>query len=212
MAGRYAGWQDPALTSRGVAEAERAARSLRSAGVGIDSVHTSVLRRARSSAQIVVDGLGLSQDQIKTSWRLNERHGGALQGLTRDEMTERYGREAVRAWKRQADRRPPQLSASDLRHPRRDPRYADVAPEQLPGGESSVDVLVRVRPYWRSVLRPDLEAGHGVLVVAHQHLLRALRSYLDGRGRIDDTGPEVANGEPWILWLDPEEREVVGRS
>ncbi len=144
--GRTAGWEDVDLVPEGVADSHRAARALMSAHLTPDTVHASMLLRARRTAEIVVQAAGLSSSSMSETWRLNERHAGAFEGLTREEMVEHFGREAVRSWRHSVDVRPAQLDESDGRHPRHDPRYRNVARELLPTGEASTDVLDRVLP------------------------------------------------------------------
>ncbi len=197
------------LAASGVAEAHRAARLFVAEGVHIDVVHTSALLRARRTALVVAGGLGLSASEIRESWRLNERHAGALEGLTREEMISRYGRVAVRAWKRSVSVRPPPMSEDDVRHPCRDARYRDVPRRFLPSGEASSDVLARVLPYWDSAVVGDLQAGLGVLVVTHEQVIRALAGHLQRDRDLAVPVEPVGNGVPWVLWLSPEGGHIV---
>ena len=203
-AGRSAGWEDTDLAPEGVSESYRAAESLVSTGVGIGAVHSSTLTRARRTAEIVATSLGLRSSDISESWRLNERHAGALEGLTRGEMVERFGRMPVRSWKRSLHVRPPQMDGSDSRHPKRDPRYREVPAGLLPSGEAGLDVLRRLLPYWQSAIVQDLSAQKGVLIVTHDYVIRLLMWQLQGRPVDGPTGDQIPNGVPIRLWWNPE--------
>lgn len=209
--GRTAGWQDSDLVAKGVSDAHRAALAIEAAGIDLDVAHVSMLARARRTAEIIGDESGLPRAAIHETWRLNERHAGAFEGLTRDEMIRRYGRETVRAWKHGFDVRPVQMEEGDSRHPRHDPRYSRVAPHLLPSGEASSDVLARLLPYWKSEVESDLRTGLGVLVVTHEHVLRVLMRYLRG-----DEPNAIGNGAipdrvPWLVRLNREDG-LVGRT
>lgn len=177
VAGRYAGWADAKLSREGRRQAAWAGELLRAIGLPIDVVHVSALARATETAHIAASYLP-SQPVIRVSWRLNERHYGAMEGLTRGEAIERFGRDVVRSVSDSAGAAPPLLPERDARHPRHDSRYGHVAPDELPLGESRLDVLRRLLPYWHTAIERDVLAGHRVLVVAHDHLLRALIGYL----------------------------------
>ncbi len=204
--GRTAGWQDVGLDPGGEDEAHRAARALISAGVIVQSAHVSVLGRARRTGEIVTASLGLAPSGTRESWRLNERHAGAFEGLTRDEMVEGFGRDRVRSWRHSLDVRPPQLSKSDARHPVHDARYRDVALGSLPAGESSMDVLRRVLPYWDAAVMADVRAGSGVLVVTHEHVIRLLLWHWRGRGGTGVPRDPIPNGVPLLLQLSDQLR------
>lgn len=197
------------LVPEGVADSHRAARALLSAQLSPDAVHVSMLLRARRTAEIVAQAAGLARSSITETWRLNERHAGAFEGLTREEMIEQFGREAVKSWKHSVEVRPLQVNESDGRHPRHDPRYRNVPRDLLPAGEASSDVLDRVLPYWESAVVNDLRAGKNVLVVTHDHVIRVLMWHLRGRHEGGLSNGAIPNGVPWLLWLSPGEGLIV---
>ncbi|MBE3576061.1 MAG: 2,3-diphosphoglycerate-dependent phosphoglycerate mutase [Firmicutes bacterium] len=205
---RFTGWTDVDLSERGVAEARRAATLLKEGGYSFDLAFTSLLKRAIRTLWIVLDGLDLMWIPVQRSWRLNERHYGALQGLNKQETAAKYGEDQVRAWRRGYAVRPPALADDDPRHPRFDPRYASLRPDQLPGSESLQDTLHRVLPYWQEAIAPALQKGQRVLVVAHGNSLRALVKYLDNVS--DDAIVElnIPTGFPLVYELDDGLRPV----
>lgn len=205
---RFTGWTDVDLSERGVAEARRAATLLKEGGYSFDLAFTSLLKRAIRTLWIVLDGLDLMWIPVQRSWRLNERHYGALQGLNKQETAAQYGEDQVRAWRRGYAVRPPALADDDPRHPRFDPRYASLRPDQLPASESLQDTLHRVLPYWQEAIAPALQQGQRVLVVAHGNSLRALVKYLDNVS--DDAIVElnIPTGFPLVYELDDGLRPV----
>lgn len=200
VSGRWAGWQDVDVSPAGVLEVRRAGHRIAAAGIRVDSLHTSMLLRARRSAAIVAAELALPRTAVHVTWRLNERHGGALEGLTRSEMVDMIGRNAVRAFKHTEDHRPPQLDHSDFRHPRYDPLYGGVPDALLPDGESVLDLKARVMPYWWDVIKPELRHGSIVAIVTHEHVIRLLRRHLSGCDPIK----AIAPASPSMIWLDSE--------
>ena len=201
---RFTGWTDVDLSQRGIQEAHRAASLLRKAGYGFDVAYTSVLKRAIRTLWIVLDDLDTLWLPVYRSWRLNERHYGALQGLSKQETAHEFGEEQVMLWRRSYTVQPPALARDDVRHPRFDPRYALLRPEDLPTTESLKDTLERVLPYWHDTIVPELVRGQKVLVAAHGNSLRALVKHLD---RIPDQDiPEVniPTGVPLVYELDRE--------
>ncbi|MGH9102635.1 MAG: 2,3-diphosphoglycerate-dependent phosphoglycerate mutase [Acidimicrobiales bacterium] len=200
---RFTGWTDVGLTEAGVIEARSAGEHLRAAGLRPWVVHTSVLGRAIRTADLALEAAQLSWIPVRRHWRLNERHYGALQGRTHAEMAESHGAEAVRAWRRSYDVRPPELAADDERHPRLDPRYAEVAPEVLPATECLADVVVRMLPYYHDGIVPDLLRGEPVLVVAHGNSLRALVKHLEGISDEEIPKLEIPTGVPIVYGLGP---------
>lgn len=176
---RYTGWTDVDLTENGIEEARAAGRLLREAGLQFDHAFTSVLKRAIRSLWIVLDILDQMWLPIDTDWRLNERHYGALQGISKAASVDQYGHEQVFRWRRSFDVRPPQVEPGDPRHPRFDPRYQRLPPELLPAGESLFDSQARVLAFWRERLVPVLERDEQTLLVAHGNSLRALVMFLD---------------------------------
>jgi 2,3-bisphosphoglycerate-dependent phosphoglycerate mutase len=175
----FTGWHDVPLSEQGVAEAIEAGRLMRDAGLAPEVVHTSVLVRAIETADFALGEMGLTWIPVRRSWRLNERHYGALQGLNKKETAERFGQDKVKVWRRSYDVRPPDLDSSDERHPSHDPRYASLPPELLPSAECLKDVVERMLPYWFDAIVPDLLAHSCVLVSAHGNSLRALVKHLD---------------------------------
>jgi 2,3-bisphosphoglycerate-dependent phosphoglycerate mutase len=205
---RFTGWVDVPLSGHGKEEARTAGRLLADAGYGFDVTFTSLLTRAIQTADIVLEELGQLWLPVHRTWRLNERHYGALQGLDKKETADRYGNEQVFAWRRSYDTPPPPLGLDDERHPRHDPRYRDLAPDALPSGECLKDVVARLLPYWQDVIVPELRAGRRVLITAHGNSLRALVKHLDGIS--DEEIPElnIPTGIPLVYELDESMRPL----
>ena len=180
---RFTGWTDVGLTERGAEEALLAGRVLTDKGYTFEVAYTSLLKRAIKTLWIVLEEMNLMWIPVHHSWRLNERHYGALQGLNKAETAERFGREEVIRWRRSYDISPPPLSKDDERYPSKDPRYLSLKPEEIPLSESLKDVLSRFLPYWHGVIDPAIHEGKRVLIVAHGNSLRALVKFLD---RISD--------------------------
>jgi 2,3-bisphosphoglycerate-dependent phosphoglycerate mutase len=199
---RFTGWHEVGLTPRGEAEAREAGRLLVAAGIGFDVVHTSVQRRAIHTAELVLAEMELQWLPVRRHWRLNERHYGALQGLNKKETAERFGAEKVFQWRRSYDTPPDPLALDDRRHPRHDPRYAHVPPDQLPAAECLKDVVARMLPYWHDVVAVDLAAGRRVLVSAHGNSLRALVKHLRRIPDAEIPALEIPTGVPWVFQLD----------
>ncbi len=176
---RFTGWTDVDLTPKGVQEAIEAGRVLRREGYVFDVAFTSVLKRAIKTLWLALEEMDLMWIPEYKSWRLNERHCGALQGLNKAETAARYGLEQTRLWRRSYDVRPPALTPDDPRYPGHDPRYADLRPEELPLTECLKDTVRRFLPYWHEAIAPALRAGKRVLISAHGNSLRALVKYLD---------------------------------
>ncbi|HTW38753.1 MAG TPA: 2,3-diphosphoglycerate-dependent phosphoglycerate mutase [Steroidobacteraceae bacterium] len=198
----FTGWTDVDLSEVGRLEAASAGRQLIAERLSVDVAHTSVLKRAIRTLWIMLDELDRMWLPVERSWRLNERHYGALQGLNKLETVERHGEAQVKLWRRSYDVPPPPLAADDQRHPRFDPRYADVDPAQLPSTESLKDTLTRVLPYWRERIAPQLAAGRNVLVVAHGNSLRALVKMLDGVSESAIVELNIPTGVPLLYDLD----------
>jgi len=205
---RFTGWVDVDLSERGVAEGREAGRLLAEEGLAFDIVHTSLLLRAIKTADIALEVMGLSWLPVKRHWRLNERHYGALQGLDKKETAARHGKEQVHVWRRSYDVPPPALEPDDERHPRFDPRYAPLAPEQLPATECLADVVARMLPYWYDGIVPDIREGRRVLVVAHGNSLRALVKHLDGISDEEIPGLNIPTGLPLVYELDDDLRPL----
>ncbi|HHE51624.1 MAG TPA: 2,3-diphosphoglycerate-dependent phosphoglycerate mutase [Candidatus Acetothermia bacterium] len=202
LANRFTGWTDVDLSKKGLDEAKRAGEILREGGYAFDVAYTSVLKRAIRTLWIALDELDLMWIPVYRSWRLNERHYGALQGLNKKETAEEYGQEQVHQWRRSYAVRPPALDRDDERHPRFDPRYAQLKPEDLPASECLKDTLERVLPYWHETIVPDLKAGKRVLIAAHGNSLRALVKYLDDVSEEEITRLNIPTGFPLVYELD----------
>jgi 2,3-bisphosphoglycerate-dependent phosphoglycerate mutase len=199
---RFTGWTDVDLTEQGEREAREAARLLCGRGLAFDIAYTSMLRRAIRTLWIVLDGVDRMWIPVVHSWRLNERHYGALQGLNKHETTQRFGQAQVQLWRRSYEVRPPALTADDDRWSGRDPRYHMLRPEQVPLTESLRDTVDRVVPFWNDSIAPALTRGRSVLVVAHGNSLRALVKYLDGVSDDDIVALNIPTGVPLVYELD----------
>src|SRR6186713_649914 len=175
----FTGWHDVDLSDLGRIEAKSAGAEIKKAGIKPDVVFTSVLKRAIRTMWSVLDELDLMWLPVERSWRLNERHYGALQGLNKAQTVEKHGEAQVKIWRRSYDIPPPALSMDDPRHPRFDARYAGIDPKLLPATESLKETLARVQPYWMSRIAPELRSGRTVMVVAHGNSLRAMVKMLD---------------------------------
>lgn len=199
----FTGWYDADLTEQGRTEAAAAGGAMTSAGVAPTVLHTSMQTRAIRTANLALDAMGRLWVPVRRSWRLNERHYGALQGLDKKQTTETYGKEQVFEWRRSYDTPPPPLALDDERHPRFDERYAALPADVLPASECLADVVARMLPYWYDGIVPDLAAGHTVLVVAHGNSLRALIKHLDGISDADIAEVNLPTGVPIRYELDP---------
>lgn len=199
---RFTGWTDVDLTDKGRAEAVEAGKSLLDAGLSFDVAYTSVLKRAVRTLWSVLDEMDLMWLPVHKSWRLNERHYGALQGLNKAETAARHGEEQVRIWRRSYAIAPPPLTTGDDRWPGFDPRYSGLAPEQLPLAESLKDTVSRFMPYWQQVIAPEISRGRKVLIVAHGNSLRALIKHLDGLSEEDVLDLNIPTGIPLVYELD----------
>jgi 2,3-bisphosphoglycerate-dependent phosphoglycerate mutase len=205
---RFTGWADVDLSEKGREEAQGAARLLSERGLTLDLAYTSVLKRAIRTLWIVLDAMDVMWVPVSKSWRLNERHYGALQGLNKAETTARHGADQVKIWRRSYDVAPPPLSTSDPRHPSGDPRYADLAPGELPLTESLEDTVARLLPYWHGTIAPSIRAGRRVLIAAHGNSLRALVKYLDGIPDAVIAELNIPTGIPLIYELDADLRPI----
>jgi 2,3-bisphosphoglycerate-dependent phosphoglycerate mutase len=198
----FTGWHDVPLSELGVTEAKEAGRLMMQAGLTPQVVHTSVLVRAIQTSDLALGEMGLTWIPVKRSWRLNERHYGALQGLNKQQTSKKYGAEQVKLWRRSYDIRPPDLDRSDERHPSHDPRYADLPPELLPSAECLKDVVDRMLPYWFDGIVPDLLRHACVLVSAHGNSLRALVKHLEGLTEQQVVDLDIPTGVPRVYQLD----------
>ncbi len=204
----FSGWTDVDLSEAGREEARQAGRTLKALGYVFDVAFTSWLKRATETLRIALLEMGQSDISVHTSWRLNERHYGALQGLNKAETAERYGAEQVHIWRRSYDVQPPALTLEDPRHPRFDPQYSDMDSSQLPTTESLKDTLDRVMPYWQDAILPVLRAGKRVIISAHGNSLRALVKHLDGISDEDIPNLNIPTGIPLIYELDDDARAI----
>ncbi|MGW1677154.1 phosphoglyceromutase [Saccharopolyspora sp. NPDC002376] len=197
----FTGWVDVPLSEKGVAEAGRGGELLRDAGVLPDVLHTSLLRRAISTANIALDTADRHWIPVRRDWRLNERHYGALQGKNKKQTLDAYGEDQFMLWRRSYDTPPPEIELGSEFSQDADPRYADLGAE-LPRTECLKDVVARLLPYWESAIVPDLNAGRTVLVAAHGNSLRALVKHLDGVSDNDIAGLNIPTGIPLRYDLD----------
>jgi 2,3-bisphosphoglycerate-dependent phosphoglycerate mutase len=192
----FTGWYDADLSDTGRAEATRGGEDLVAAGIEPDVVHTSRQTRAIRTANLALDVMGRLWIPVRRSWRLNERHYGDLQGKNKKETTDEWGEAKVKEWRRAYDIPPPALALDDERHPRFDPRYADLPPDALPASECLKDVVERMLPWWYDAIVPDLSHGATVLVAAHGNSLRALIKHLDGISDDDIVELNLPTGVP----------------
>lgn len=202
LANLFTGWTDVDITARGAAEAQTAGELLRKAGFTFDLAYTSLLKRAIKTGMITLETLDLLWIPIHKSWRLNERHYGALQGLNKMETTARYGAEQVQIWRRSYTVRPPALTTDDPRYPGNDPRYRNIPPDQLPVGESLKDTVDRFLPYWEQVIAPEIRNGRKIVIFAHGNSLRALVKYLDQVPDEEIVKLNIPTGIPLVYELD----------
>jgi 2,3-bisphosphoglycerate-dependent phosphoglycerate mutase len=198
---RFTGWTDVPLTDTGVTQARQAGQLLKDAGLEFDVAYTSVLKRAIWTLWHCLDSMERTWLPVQHDWRLNERHYGALQGLNKADMARQYGDEQVLVWRRSYDTPPPSLDADDPRGQRHDPRYAQLAPGQVPLTECLKDTVARVMPCWNERLAPAIRSGQRVLVAAHGNSLRALVKYLDNVPDQDITALEIRVGVPLVYEL-----------
>jgi 2,3-bisphosphoglycerate-dependent phosphoglycerate mutase len=199
---RFTGWTDVDLSEQGMAEARSGGQSLRDKGFGFDIAYTSVLKRAIRTLWLVQDVMDLMWIPVHRSWRLNERHYGALQGLNKAETAAKFGDEQVHVWRRSYDIPPPALETSDPRYPGQDPRYAHLDPRDIPRTECLKDTVTRFLPYWRQTIAPSVLAGERVIIVAHGNSLRALVKYLDNISDAEIVGLNIPTGIPLVYELD----------
>ena len=199
---KFTGWTDVELSEKGVKEAKEAGIALKENGFHFDLAFTSALKRAQDTLKYILQEMNEEDIEIKESWRLNERHYGALQGLNKDETKQKYGEEQVLLWRRSTDVRPPELDVTDSRYPGNDEKYKGLTPEELPKTENLIDTIKRVLEYWNSDIRPENENGKNVIIVAHGNSLRGLIKYLDDISDEDIIKLELQTGNPICYELD----------
>jgi 2,3-bisphosphoglycerate-dependent phosphoglycerate mutase len=206
---RFTGWTDVDLTEKGYEEARASGRLLREGGYVFDIAYTSVLKRAIRSLWIALDELDLMWIPVEKTWRLNERHYGALQGLNKAETSAKHGEAQTKIWRRSFDIPPPPLDPLDERHPSHDPRYASLQPDELPSTEALKNTIDRFLPYWETTIAPAIRHGQRVLITAHGNSLRALVKYLDHVSDTDIVELNIPTGIPLVYELDGDLKPVT---
>jgi 2,3-bisphosphoglycerate-dependent phosphoglycerate mutase len=207
----FTGWTDVDLSAHGRVEAIQAGQELLREKLTFDLAFTSVLKRAIRTLWIVLDEMDLMWIPVERSWRLNERHYGALQGLNKAQTAERHGAEQVKIWRRSYDIAPPPLEVNDQRHPRFDPRYKNLKPNEIPATESLKHTLARVMPFWESRIAPELKANRNILIVAHGNSQRALVKMLDGMSDQAIVEYNIPTGVPLLYELDNNLQKISSR-
>lgn len=200
--GKFTGWTDVGLTEQGVNEALASGKILKEEGYTFDIAFTSYLKRAIKTLWITLEEMDLMWIPVERTWKLNERHYGALQGLNKKEMAAKHGDEQVHIWRRSYNTPPPALEESDERHPKHDPRYLDLSADQLPASECLKDTVDRVLPYWNEKIAPEIKAGKKVIIAAHGNSLRALVKYLDEISDEEIPKLNIPTGIPLVYELD----------
>ncbi len=199
---KFTGWTDVGLSEKGIEEAKKGGKELKKDGYKFDVVYTSVLKRATETTRIVLQEMGINNIPIIKTWRLNERHYGALQGLNKAETKEKYGEQQFTIWRRSFDVPPPALEEEDSRNSANDPLYKDVDPKDIPLTECLKDVIVRFMPLWKKEIAPAIKSGKKVLISAHGNSLRALVKYLDNISDEEIVGLNIPTGIPLVYELD----------
>jgi 2,3-bisphosphoglycerate-dependent phosphoglycerate mutase len=205
---RFTGWTDVDLTEKGLTEAHAAGQLLKQEGYAFDIAYTSVLKRAIRTLWIVLDEMDRMWLPIEHSWRLNERHYGALQGLNKAETAARFGEDQVKKWRRAYDTPPPALEDGDPRLEAGNPRYAGLAPTEFPHTECLKDTVARFLPYWLGTIAPTVRSGKSVIIAAHGNSLRALIKYLDNVSDADIVNLNVPTGQPLVYELDADLKPI----
>lgn len=198
----FTGWTDVDLSEKGLQEADQAGKTLKAEGYTFDLAFTSVLKRAIRTLNITLENMDLMWIPVIKSWRLNERHYGALQGLDKAETAEKYGSEKVKIWRRSYDVPPPALDVNDERYPGKDQRYGDLDPKDIPLTESLKSTVERFLPYWHSTIAPTIKSGKRVIIAAHGNSLRALVKYLDNVTEAEIVELNIPTGVPLVYELD----------
>ena len=199
---KFTGWTDVGLSSNGVNEAIEAGKVLKEKGFTFDLAYTSVLKRAEDTLTYILKEMNEEDIEIRRSWKLNERHYGALQGLNKDETRKKYGDEQVLLWRRSATVRPPELELTDPRYPGNDPKYSNLTKEELPRTENLVDTIKRVVEYFKEEIEPELKNNKKIIIVAHGNSLRGLIKYLDNISDEDIISLELETGNPICYELE----------
>lgn len=205
---KFTGWTDVPLSEKGIKEAKEAGIALKKEGYTFDVAYTSVLKRANDTLKYILQELGEQNIPIHYSYKLNERHYGALQGLNKEETKKKYGEEQVRLWRRSAEVRPPELSKEDSRYPGNDPKYKDLPESKLPTTENLMDTIKRVVEYWEETIKQDVEAGKNVIIVAHGNSLRGLMKYLDNLSDDEVMNLEIETGNPICYELNDDLKPI----
>ncbi|WP_172251800.1 2,3-diphosphoglycerate-dependent phosphoglycerate mutase [Saccharibacillus deserti] len=204
----FTGWTDVDLTEQGIEEAKDAGRILRESAYTFDAAYASVLQRSIKTLHYALDELGLLWIPEEKSWKLNERHYGALQGLSKPETTEKYGEDQVHLWRRSLTVRPPLLEAGDKRLPGSDPRYADLTPGELPAGESLQDTIRRVGEFWEEEIAPRVREGRHLLIAAHGNTIRALIKFMEDLEEHELLDLNIPTGVPLVYELDGDVKPI----
>ncbi len=205
---RFTGWTDVDLTETGVGQAGSAGRILKEQGYVFDQAYTSVLKRASRTLWLTLDEMDLMWIPVERSWRLNERHYGALQGLNKSETAQKFGEDQVLVWRRSYDTPPPELTSDDERYPGSDPRYANLTAEELPLTECLKDTVDRFLPYWHGTIAPAIKSGKRVIIAAHGNSLRALVMYLDNVSEEEIVKLNIPTGVPLAYELDDDLKPI----
>lgn len=207
---RFTGWKDVDLAAKGVQEAQKAGKILKEKGFKFNLAYTSRLTRAIKTLNFILDEMQLQWIPVHKEWRLNERHYGDLQGLNKTETADKHGEEQVKIWRRSYDTPPPAMNRENPEHPSKDPRYADVDPNELPSGESLKDTVARFLPLWNQSIRTDIKKGNQILIAAHGNSLRALIMHLEGLSPAEIMEVNVPTGIALVYTLD-ENFKVLGK-
>lgn len=205
---RFTGWTDVDLSPKGLEEARNAGQLFNQNGFVFDIAYTSVLKRAIRTLWIALDEMDLMWIPVHNTWRLNERHYGALQGLNKAETAAKYGEDQVLLWRRSYDVPPPALTPADSRYPGNDPRYQNLPPKNLPVTECLKDTVARFLPYWHDVIASSVKSGRRVLIAAHGNSIRALMKYLDNISDQEIVGLNIPTGIPLVYELDDELKPI----
>ena len=205
---RFTGWTDVDLAEKGMNEAREAGRLLREQGFVFDLAYTSVLKRAIRTLWLAFDQMDLLWIPVTKSWRLNERHYGALQGLNKAETAAKYGDEQILVWRRSYDIPPPALDKADSRYPGQDQRYTGLSAQELPLTECLKDTVARFLPYWLATIAPQVKAGKRIIITAHGNSLRALVKYLDNVNDQEIVGLNIPTGIPLVYELDDDLKPI----